>query len=340
MATSSLRVAIGVWVASMLAIVIAVAASPAGTGGAGRNGAPSTVGTGTDVAGPETAAYDVAATATWRVTREAELTAPDGWLSLAGLHFLDDGDSTIGTDPANVVALPAGSGPARAGTVHVRGTRVQVDLVPGVTAQLNGQPATGRIELRPAVPAAQQLPDRLTLGRVNFHVHYSGDRLGLRVRDPESEGRRAFTGLRWYDIDPRWQIAGQFHPYDTPRPMTVPNVLGDAEPVAAVGEVSATIAGTPVRLLAFQAPQNRLWIVFRDATAPAETYRIRFLYADAPQQGRVLLDFNRAYNPPCAFNPYTTCPFPPAQNQLAARIPAGELTYTGPRPAANLTASR
>lgn len=280
--------------------------------------------------------YDVAETAKWRATREESLKAPDGWLSVAALIFLEPGVSTIGTDPTNQIVLPAGSGPARAGRVRLTDDkRVLVTLAPGIEAQLNGQPVRGEIELRPESdnPSDKHPEDRLALGRLIVHRHFSGDRIALRVRDPESPVRRDFVGLRWWDIDPKWQIEGRFLPFDQPRKLQVQNVLGDREDAESPGEVEITIEGQTVRLLPLQAARGRLWFVFTDAAAAAgETYRIRFLYADAPKDGRVVLDFNRAYNPPCAYNPYTTCPLPPPQNKLTARIAAGERAYAGPHP--------
>jgi uncharacterized protein (DUF1684 family) len=127
-------------------------------------------------------------------------------------------------------------------------------------------------------------------------------------------------------------------PFDAPKPVPVENILGDVADSTAPGEIETTIAGTPVRLLAFSAARGRLWIVFTDATAEKLTYPIRFLYADPPDaSGNVVLDFNRAYNAPCAYNPYTTCPLPPRQNKLTAAVTAGERNYTGPKPKAPAT---
>jgi uncharacterized protein len=160
------------------------------------------------------------------------------------------------------------------------------------------------------------------------------------VRDPESPIRKEFVGLRWYDIDQAWRIEGKFIPFDQPKPLQIANVLGDHEDVESPGEVEVTIGGRTARLLALSAARGRLWFVFTDTTANAgETYRIRFLYADAPVNGRVTLDFNRAYNPPCAYNPYTTCPLPPSQNKLQVPVTAGERAYAGHHPEPTPTAS-
>jgi uncharacterized protein len=292
-------------------------------------------------------AYNAVDTQTWRDKRETDLKAPDGWLSVSGLHFLEPGISTLGTTKRDNVSLPAGSIPAKAGRVRVADGRVWLTVEKGVDAKFNGEPikGDGEIELRdasaPNVPEKEKRPaDKLALGRVIIHVHHSGDRLALRVRDPESPIRTDFVGLRWYDIDPAWQIEGKFIPFDQPKPLQIANVLGDYEAVESPGEVEVTIGGRTVRLLPLSAARGRLWFVFTDTTANTnETYRIRFLYADAPVNGRVTLDFNRAYNPPCAYNPYTTCPLPPSQNKLQVPVTAGERAYAGHHPEPSPTAS-
>jgi uncharacterized protein len=292
-------------------------------------------------------AYNAVETQTWRDKRETDLKAPDGWLSVSGLHFLEPGISTIGTTKQDNVSLPQGSIPAKAGRVRVADGRVWLTLEKGVDAKINGEPikGDGEIELRdvsaPNAPEKEKRPaDKVTLGRVTIHVHHSGDRLALRVRDPESPIRKDFVGLRWYEIDPAWQLEGKFIPFDQPKPLQIPNVLGDQEAVESPGEVEVTIGGRTARWLALSAARGRLWFVFTDTTANTnETYRIRFLYADAPVNGRVTLDFNRAYNPPCAYNPYTTCPLPPSQNKLQVPVTAGERAYAGYHPEPASTAS-
>jgi uncharacterized protein (DUF1684 family) len=169
--------------------------------------------------------------------------------------------------------------------------------------------------------------DRLAAGSVSFHLHESGDRVGVRIRDANSALRRAFKGLRWYPVRDEWIVDARFVPYDTPKAITVPNVKGDFERLTVPGDAVFTVNGQEVRLQAARAGK-RLWFIFSDAKSGRDTYRIRFLYADAPgADGRLTLDFNRAYNPPCAYNPHTTCPVPPPQNRLKIGIDAGERNY-------------
>lgn len=260
-------------------------------------------------------ADEPAATIAWRATREADLRKPDGWLSVAGLFFLRPGANVVGSGPGADVALTPGGAPAIVGTI-TRDEQVWFEPAAGVVVTVDG------VELRAktAIAASQ----RLTAGRVTFFLHQSGERLAVRVRDPESELRRKFRGLQWFPIRADWRVIGTFVPYETPKPALFQNILGDIERYVSPGEVVFRVNGVESRLQAVRSGR-RLWFVFSDATAGRDTYRIRFLYAEAPSStGEVVLDFNRAQNPPCAYNPYTTCPRPPAQNYLRVAVSAGE----------------
>jgi uncharacterized protein len=268
-----------------------------------------------------------AATETWRETRATNLQAPDGWLSVAGLFFPSPGRNRVGTDPASEIRLPEGAGLPLAGHVMSDDGRLWLGLEPGVEGTLEGEPVRGRVELRPADPATERPADRVRIGRVTLQVHRSGERLGIRLRDPESPIRTGFTGLDWYPIDPTWRVQGRFAAYPETRTIKILNVVGDLVDEPSPGEVAFEAQGQSFRLVALDAG-TRMWFVFRDATAGDETYNTRFLYADkADARGVVTLDFNRAYNPPCAYNPHTTCPLPPPENVLPIPIPAGEKLY-------------
>jgi uncharacterized protein (DUF1684 family) len=267
---------------------------------------------------PEPHAYDAEATATWRAEREKNLRSDGGWLSVAGLTFLEAGPNSIGSDPANDIVLPPPAPPLVGAIVRTH-TGVWFDPAPGVELSREGAPIRERTMLT--------LRDRLALGTLTLQLHPSGDRLGIRVRDANSRLRETFGGLKWYPVGTEWNIAARFEPYAAPRTITVPNVSGDFEKLTVPGEVVFVHGGDEVRLQAAQSGRH-LWIIFSDALGGSETYRIRFLYTDPPDaRGRVMLDFNRAYNPPCAYNPYTTCPLPPPQNRLTIAIPAGERIY-------------
>lgn len=267
---------------------------------------------------PVSSSSRVAETESWRAQRERDLKSETGWLTVAGLTFLKPGVNSVGSDRDSDVILPAAA-PRHAGELARDNRTVWFTPAPGSGILLNGAPVVGRIELKAR--------DRLTTGGISFHLHESGERVGVRIRDVNSHLRRTFKGLRWFPVHEAWTIEGIFVPYAEPRITTVANVLGDYEQLTIPGEVVFRAQGQEVRMQAAQSGK-RLWLIFSDATSPRETYRIRFLYADAPSpDGRVTLDFNRAYNPPCAYNPYTTCPVPPAQNRLKVAIPAGERRY-------------
>ena len=262
----------------------------------------------------------------WRTEREARLKADDGWLTLTGLFFLNEGDNSFGSSPQNDIELRAG--PERAGIITLWNGRVGVRAVEGQTLLVDGR----RVEAAQLWPTEGPDPPTITLGPLSLFCHASGDRLAVRVRDSESEIRLEFTKLRWYPVDESYRIPGRYVPHDKPRTMEVANTLGDVLPLRTSGSVALTVKGKALRLTAIDY-DDRLWFVFSDLTSGSETYpAARFLYADIPDlDGRTTVDFNQAYNPPCAFNPYTTCPLPPPENQLQVRIEAGELDYPGRR---------
>lgn len=276
-------------------------------------------------------AYDAAATDAWRAERETELKAEDGWLTVAGLFFLRPGANTVGTDPSSDVLLPDGAGIATAGTIEFTPPRrVTLRLAEGVTAVVDDRQATGRIEFLPADRARKRAASRVDIGGVSLQVHRSGDRVAIRLRDPRSPLRTRFTRLDWFPVDPAWAVPARFVPFAEPKRIPTQNILGDNTVSVSPGEVELTLNGTTVRLLAFDAGE-KLSFVISDATTGTDTYRLRFLSADKPDaNGHLTVDFNRAHNPPCAFNPHTTCPLPVAQNRLKVPVTAGERLYPGP----------
>ena len=261
----------------------------------------------------------------WRVDREVRLAADDGWLTVAGLFFLNEGTQTFGSSPLNDILLR--TGPEQAGTFTLRNNVVTVRAAEGTTLNLDGRDVT---EARLWPYEGRDRPT-IALGPLSLFGHYSGDRLAIRMRDQESTIRREFTGLRWYPVDETFRVEGTFIPHDEPRTMELPNILGDVETFRTSGSVAMTVGGAEVRMTAVDSG-GRLWFIFRDLTSGTETYpAARFLYADVPgADGTTTVDFNRAYNPPCAFNPHTTCPLPPLENRLPVRVAAGELDYHAP----------
>jgi uncharacterized protein (DUF1684 family) len=254
----------------------------------------------------------------WRRERYARLRRDVGWLTLAGLGWLKPGLNRVGADPASDVVLPAG--PPQAGTISVEGGRAVAD---GVFTH-EGRPVAGLT----LVNDAEGKPTMLELGRLRLCLIERG-RPAIRTWDIEAPARRAFAGMDYWPVDPAWRVEARLEP--TPdRHLTVPDVIGIEEDQPSPGRLAFSVGGVEHRLDALVGGDaGELWLVFGDATNGTETYGGgRFLYTDAPDgDGRVIVDFNCAYNPPCVFTPYATCPLPWPANRLPIRIEAGERIY-------------
>jgi uncharacterized protein len=269
--------------------------------------------------------YDVAALNAFHAEREKALLADNGWFTVAGLHFLNPGDNKFGSDPLNDIVLEFPDVPKQAGVITMNGKDVTIKAADGQTLTYNGKP----VKEGPLRLSEQGRPaDLISFKGTTFFLHFSGPRLAIRVRDQNAPLRKNFSGLKWYPANPAMKVTGQFTPLATPKVVQAPTILGDLEPFTVPGNVSVTIGGKTANMEAWKSG-DRLWFVFRDLTSADTTYpSARFLYTDAPgPDGKVTLDFNRAQNPPCAYNPWTTCPLPPSANKLAVRIEAGEKRY-------------
>ncbi|MBD1209639.1 MAG: DUF1684 domain-containing protein [Ignavibacteria bacterium] len=263
----------------------------------------------------------------WRSEREATLKSENGWLSLAGLFWLKQGANTVGADKKNAVILPSANGAvaARIGTIQFDGKTTKFLLENGVKARADGKVIEGEIAIN---NDDGQPPTIVEIGGIKFHVVKRGARYGVRVKDPNSTTRRDFTGLKWFPVNSEFTIKARFETYPEPKEVFVPNILGDTSRQKSPGLLVFQLGGKEYRLEPV-GEGKRLFIVFRDLTSRTDTYQVgRFLYADVPENGStVILDFNRAENPPCAFTEFATCPLPSAQNQLQVAIPAGEKRY-------------
>ncbi len=266
----------------------------------------------------------------WRRERLERLAAPDGWLTLVALVWLEPGVHTVGSDPQAGIRLPDPRLPAVVGTLELdhRG-RVLFRVRPGTPVLVDGRPAT-EAELRPDVPGP---PTLVSAGRITFHVIRRGDRLAVRVKDPRAPTRVHFRGLDWYPPDPAFRVRARLVRFPQPRPVHLATVVGTDETMLAPGELRFTLARRRLSLLPLveRPGDTEAFVVFRDRTSGDTTYGAgRFLDVPLPPAGdEVELDFNRAYNPPCAFTPYATCPLPPPENELPVRIEAGERTPPG-----------
>ena len=262
----------------------------------------------------------------WREEREARLKADGGWLTVAGLFWLKEGANRFGTDAANEIVLPAGTAPPVAGVFLFAAGKTTVEVAPGARITTGGEPIT-RKELKADTSGSA---DVLALGPLQMHVIERQDRYAIRLKDMNNPQRQAFKGLSWFDVDESYRVTARFIPYGAMKPLSVPNVLGYAQKMPSPGYAVLSVGAKEVRLEGvLEDPHaSQLFFIFRDLTTGKETYPAgRFLYSDLPKEGRVVIDFNKAYNPPCAFTPYATCPLPPKENWLRVRIQAGEKDY-------------
>jgi uncharacterized protein (DUF1684 family) len=260
----------------------------------------------------------------WRAKHETDYRRD--WVSIAGLHPLKEGPNTAGSDKRNAIVLPA-STPARLGRFVLTGTQTRFEPEPGVAVTLRDQPIAAAIDLKDdGGPGA----DELRIGDVRIVVHVSGTSRALRVRDPNGPLAKGFRGFTWFPIDLKYRVVGRFIKDAESRALKIPNTYGDIDEYRTEGVVEFELAGQKLRLRPFTTRPKRFYIVFRDASSGKETYETaRFLYADLLDDGTTVLDFNQAYNPPCAFNPYTTCPIPLRENRLTVKVLAGEKAYVG-----------
>ncbi len=259
----------------------------------------------------------------WRQERESALRSEDGWLTVAGLFWLKEGSNTVGTDHENNFVLPKGSAPGKAGVFEFRDGSTTFRAAPGVRVTVNGKPAE-TAELKPDTSGS---PDVLRIRDLTMYVIQRGDRYGIRLKDKNSDALRKFAGTEWYPVKRQYRIVAKFVPYNPPRKIAVPNILGQVDEEPAPGYALFMLKGHQYQLVPIK-EGDALFFIFEDQTSGKETYPAgRFLYADLPKNGTVVLDFNRAVNPPCAFTPYATCPLPPKPNRLPIAIEAGEMRY-------------
>lgn len=264
----------------------------------------------------------------YRAEREARLKNNErGWLSLTGLFWLEAGNNTFGSDSSNLIQLDNKSIPAHAGSFIYEKDEVRLQVLEDVSMTCNGQDVKSKI-LRPDI---DENPDFLELGSLIMLIIRRGNKSLLRVWDKDALMRRNFTGLDFYPINPDYRIKACYIPYEPPNILKIQDVIGVESEVEFPGFVTFTLDGVECRLEA-EKTEDGLFFNFHDATNGKETYPGgRFLVTPPPENGEVIIDFNRTYNPPCIFTNYATCPLPPSQNKLPVRIPAGEKIYRQPK---------
>jgi len=253
----------------------------------------------------------------WQKTRAERLAREDSWLTLIGLHWLKDGE--------NVVTLTKAGAPP----VNLSRNGAQTTLHPDPSMTIAGKPIAGDVPL--LADADENGPTIVQMGSVRFNVIKRGDRYGLRVKDAEAETRTHFKGLEYYPIDPKWHVEARFEAYHPPKKIPITDVTGMTSDSISPGAIVFDVDGEEYRIdPILEEGSTDYFIIFRDATSKDTTYPAgRYLYAAPPKDGKMIVDFNKAYNPPCAFTPFATCPLPPLQNRLPFRIEAGEKKYAG-----------
>ncbi len=265
----------------------------------------------------------------WQSDRLASLTKEDGWLTLVGLFWLKEGENKFGSDPANSIALPKDKAPQLAGSFWLENGRVRLAARPGVEITANGK-VVAALDLKDDNDDSG--PTILKLGTLSINVVKRGDRIGVRVKDTESPTRRSFKGLEYYPIDPKWRIEARFEPYQPLKTIPITNVLGMTDDESSPGALAFELGGKTYRIdPILEKGETDLFVMIADETTGSETYGAgRYLYVSPPDaSGKVVIDFNKAYSPPCAFTNYATCPLPPQQNHLPFRVEAGEKKYAG-----------
>jgi uncharacterized protein (DUF1684 family) len=270
---------------------------------------------------------------TWQSDRLASLTKEDGWLTLAGLFWLHDGENKFGSAPNNAVSLPTDKAPLVAGSFWLENGHVRLEMRQGVEITADGKTVSGPVhtlDLRDDNDDSG--PTVLKLGTLLFNVVKRGERIGIRVKDTESPARLQFKGLEYYPIDPKWRIEARFERYQPPKTIPITNVLSMTDNEVSPGALVFEIGGKTYRIdPILEKGETDLFVMIADETTGNETYGAgRYLYVAPPEaSGKVVIDFNKAYSPPCAFTNYATCPLPPRQNHLPFRIEAGEKKYAG-----------
>lgn len=261
--------------------------------------------------------------ARWQASRLERVAGPEGWLTVVGLAWLEEGSNAVGSGPDSAVALPARA-PKRFGLIDVDGDGAT--LRADHPFEHEGRTVT-ELRLRDDVDGR---PTVVRLGPVSFFVIRRDDRLAVRVRDAEARARTAFRGLDYFPADRRWRLAARFDPYDAPRTIHLPTVLDTVETYTVPGVLVFEVDGRVRRLEAYlERGESNLFVMFGDSTNGDETFDGgRYLYANPPGvDGVVIVDFNKSYNPPCVFTPHATCALPPPENRLPFAVEAGEKRY-------------
>jgi uncharacterized protein (DUF1684 family) len=257
----------------------------------------------------------------WHEALETDLREENGWLALAGLYWLKDGESSFGAGKSNDIVLPTGSVPDVIGSFTLEAGKVKLQISAGVVVKVDGEAVRETL----LQSDDSEMPGKVTVGDLTLMVVQRGDNYGIRLWDNGRPERETFPGRRWYPIQEAYRLSGEYESYDSRHLMNLPRNNGEDLEATITGKVKFTLHGEEHGLVALEESSGELFIIFGDLTNETETYPAgRYLYANPHENGEVTIDFNRAFTPPCAFTDYATCPFPPEENRLKIPIPAGE----------------
>lgn len=264
--------------------------------------------------------------AEWQQNRISGLKAPEGYLNLAGLYWLEKGVNTFGSDSSNRLIFPA-KAPAHLGLLRVTNTAsVLYEPQPGMAAALSSNDSSWTAsEMQVVYDDSLKIATKMALGSLSWHVIKRGDRLGLRLRDLEHPALDSLRSIDYYPVDISWRLEATFEPYDPPKILQIQNVIGITYDQPSPGKLVFERDGSFFSLDVTE-EGDRFFVTFADETSGEDTYGGgRYLYTSRPgPDGKVVLDFNKAYNPPCVYTAFATCPLPPPQNRLKLAVLAGE----------------
>jgi uncharacterized protein (DUF1684 family) len=264
----------------------------------------------------------------WRTARLERLKSPYGWPSLIGLEWLKEGVNKVGSASDNDIVIA--KAPAHLGTVTLQSGKATIALDAKADATIDGE----KKATAPLVDDSQPKPTQIGFGTVRFYLIQRGDKTGLRIKDSDAATRQKMVaqGVENFEADPSWRFEAKWEAYNPPHEVEGVNIIGQTEKYQIMGKAVFTRDGKTfsVEPMLENPGDTELFLVFADRTSGKETYgAARFVYTPMPKDGKVVLDFNKAYNPPCAFTPYATCPLPTPENRLNLRVTAGEKKWKG-----------
>lgn len=263
---------------------------------------------------------------TWHQNRENNLKKETGWLTVAGLYWLDEGENTFGSGMENKIVFPTGKAAAQIGSFALSNDEVKLTILPHVDVKRNDSLFTNGVIFNKNIEEQSVI---LSHKNLRWFIIKRGNRYGVRLRDSESDARKKFTHIECFPVIEKWRVNATFEAPTSKKTIPIHDVIGNTTETTFGGTLKFEIDGKSYTLDATLEGEDDLFIVFGDYTNGNKTYGAgRFIYAKKPKEGnQVILDFNKSYNPPCAFTDFATCPLPPDQNKLPFEVLAGELKY-------------